>query len=184
MKLEDILLSEVNQIKKYKYLMASLICGIFKKKKKNPTHRNRKGKWFPGIGAWGKQEEDIFVCLFVDACYLFVQDIYFRVELLNLKVGTYLVLVYNFNVSYKCLQQRSLSAAMHECSSWFMLLPNRVLSIILILTILVGVQCYLVVLIFIFSITKNVEHLCLCILPFRCVCFLESACESLLPISL
>ena len=34
MKLKDIILSEVSQMKKDKYCMSSLICGILKKKKK------------------------------------------------------------------------------------------------------------------------------------------------------
>lgn len=71
---------------------------------------------------------------------------------------------------------------MYEGSSWFMLLPNWVLSIFLILTILVGVSWYLVVvLILIFSMTNDVELLLIC-LPSVRYALLESACESLLPI--
>ena len=58
MKLKDIILSEVSQMKKDKYCMSSLICGILKKKKKvNWTHRNREEQWLPG--AEGVQEMDI-----------------------------------------------------------------------------------------------------------------------------
>lgn len=46
---EDATISEISQVEKYKYCMVSLICGIFKEKKKVKLLETVE-KWLPGIG--------------------------------------------------------------------------------------------------------------------------------------
>ena len=58
MKLENIMLSEISQMEKDKYLMISLIYGIWRKK--NPTHRSKEQnggyQGLPGGGGSGGNE--------------------------------------------------------------------------------------------------------------------------------
>ena len=60
MDLEDIMLSEISQIQKDKYHIISNICGIFKKKPRNPnSYIQQTDWWWPETGgqAWKKMGE-------------------------------------------------------------------------------------------------------------------------------